>query len=136
MPLKEHIQVEIQKEGDFYLLRHSVFDRLVRTYPDFAFSVMPVIQRLLRTSIDIIEDVAFHSVKYRLVRMVVDLAEKSGRKTPRGVVIDMRSSGETLAMRVGASRQTVLHRDGGAGARRRAGAVGRRRHPDTRSENA
>ncbi|PTW62845.1 GAF domain-containing protein [Breoghania corrubedonensis] len=107
MPLKEHIQVEIQKEGELYLLPHPVFERLVRTYPDFAFLVMPVIERLLRKSIDIIEDVAFHSVKYRLVRMVVDLAEKTGRKTPRGVVIDMRSSGETLAMRVGASRQTV-----------------------------
>lgn len=107
MPLQDHIQVEIRKEGELFLLHHHVFDRLVRTYPEFAFSVMPVIERLLRKSIDIIEDVAFHSVKYRLVRMVVDLAEKGGRATSRGVVIDLQSSGEDLAMRVGASRQTV-----------------------------
>jgi CRP-like cAMP-binding protein len=118
MILRDHIQVDVRKEGEIYILRHSDFEAALRVSGEFAVAVMPVIEHLLRKSIEMIGDMAFHSVKYRLVRMVIDMAETSGHDTARGRMIEMRSGGEELATRVGASRQTVstalagLTRDG------------------------
>ncbi|MCF8489234.1 MAG: helix-turn-helix domain-containing protein [Rhodospirillum sp.] len=118
MILRDHIQVEVQKEGEIYILRHSYFEAALRISGEFAVAVMPVIEHLLRKSIEMIGDMAFHSVKYRLVRLVIDMAETLGHETARGMMIEMRSGGEELATRVGASRQTVstalagLTRDG------------------------
>ena len=74
---------------------------------EFALSVIPVVEHLLRKSIELIEDMVFHSVKFRLVRMVVDRVEKSGRPTARGISVQMQSNGEEIAMRLGVTRQTV-----------------------------
>jgi CRP-like cAMP-binding protein len=116
--LRDHLQAEVRREGEIYILRHADFEAALRTSGEFALAVMPVIEHLLRKSIELIEDMTFHSVKYRLVRLVVAVAETSGRHTSRGTMVEMRSSGEELATRVGASRQTVstamagLTRDG------------------------
>ncbi|WP_319495752.1 GAF domain-containing protein [uncultured Cohaesibacter sp.] len=107
MILRDHLQMEMRSEGEVYILRHKEFETALGMSTEFALSVIPVVEHLLRKSIELIEDMVFHSVKFRLVRMVVDRAEKSGRPTARGISVQMQSNGEEIAMRLGVTRQTV-----------------------------
>jgi CRP-like cAMP-binding protein len=52
-------------------------------------------------------EMAFRSVRYRLIRYLCEMAEHDGRQTPAGIVIDGAPHGDDLAMAIGAARQSV-----------------------------
>lgn len=52
-------------------------------------------------------DMAFRSVRHRVIRHICAMADRDGYLTPNGTVIDAAPSGDELAMAIGAARQSV-----------------------------
>lgn len=107
VPLGADSAIEVRSEGDMAIIPRALFQRLVRSYPEFGSCVMSVIEGLLNRSLSMVGDMAFRSVRYRVIRHLCALAEKSGRETPSGTVIDAAPIGDELAMAIGAARQSV-----------------------------
>ena len=99
--------LEVKKDCEIVTLSQSAFRQLAEDDPELSLAVVPVIERLLQRSILMIEDMAFHGVKYRLVRALCETADRDGRRTNQGVVIDIAPNGDDFAMQVGATRQSV-----------------------------
>jgi CRP-like cAMP-binding protein len=101
------IMLEVRRDGDVAVIGMSAFRQLAESDPSLALAAMPVIDRLLQKSIRMIENMAFHGVKYRLIRALCDTADREGRKAAHGIVIDEPPNAEDLAMQIGATRQSV-----------------------------
>lgn len=107
IPLGADLAVEVCADGEVAVIPRSVFQRLVRTHPAFGSSVMPVIERLLGRSLAMVGDMAFRSVRHRVIRHICSIADHEGRPTQTGVVIEAAPSGDELATAIGAARQSV-----------------------------
>ncbi|SJZ53236.1 helix-turn-helix domain-containing protein [Consotaella salsifontis] len=107
MILHDNTMLEVKKDAEILVVRSSVFRQLVKADPELALQIVPEIERRLGKSIRMIEEMAFHGVRYRLVRTLCETADRDGRKANRGIVIDIAPHGEDLAMQIGATRQTV-----------------------------
>jgi CRP-like cAMP-binding protein len=99
--------LEVKKDCEFILLRQSTFRALARDDPELALAVVPAMERLVGQSVRLLEQMAFHDVKHRVVRALCDIAGRDGRSTVQGVLIEVAPNGEDLAMQVGATRQSV-----------------------------
>ncbi|MGQ9369449.1 helix-turn-helix domain-containing protein [Azospirillum sp. ST 5-10] len=105
--LHSETMLEVKRDCEVVVLREATFRRLVLEDPGLGLAVLPAVERMLQKSIRMIEDMAFHGVRHRLVRALCEAAERDGRRTRQGVVIDVAPHGEDLAMEVGATRQSV-----------------------------
>lgn len=99
--------LEVRRDGEVAVIGMGAFRQLAEVDPTLALAAMPVIDRLLQKSIRMIENMAFHGVKYRLIRALCDTADREGRKAAHGIVIDQPPNAEDLAMQIGATRQSV-----------------------------
>lgn len=107
MPLGADLAVEVCADGEVAVIPRVLFQRLLRKYPDFGSCVMPVIERLLGKSLAMVGDMAFRSVRHRVIRHICTLADHEGRETQAGTVIEGAPSGDELATAIGAARQSV-----------------------------
>ncbi len=107
LPLRADMAVEVTTEGEAAVVPRALFQRLVRDYPEFGRCVLSVIETLLGRSLSMVGDMAFRSVRYRVIRHVCALAERDGRETSAGTVIDPAPTGDELAAAIGAARQSV-----------------------------
>lgn len=107
VPLHADLAVEVCGDGEVAVIPRTLFRKLVRSHPDFGSCVLSVIEGLLKRSLSMVGDMAFRSVRYRVIRHICTLAERDGRQTLTGVVIDSAPIGDELAMAIGAARQSV-----------------------------
>jgi len=107
VPLQPEMVVEVRKEGEAAVISRSVFRRLTRDHPEFGMCILPAVEKMLNRSLTMVGEMAFRSVRYRLIRYLCDMAEHDGRKTAAGVVIEGAPHGDDLAMAIGAARQSV-----------------------------
>ncbi|MCM5560085.1 helix-turn-helix domain-containing protein [Pleomorphomonas sp. JP5] len=107
LPLRADMAVEVTTEGEAAVVPRALFQRLVRDYPEFGRCVLSVIETFLGRSLSMVGDMAFRSVRYRVIRHVCTLAERDGRETSAGTVIDPAPTGDELAAAIGAARQSV-----------------------------
>lgn len=105
--LHPQTMLEAKHESELIVLHRSAFRRLAQDEPELGLSVMPAMERMLQKSIRMIEDMAFHSVRHRLIRLLCEMADRDGQQTARGVLIDKVPHAGDLAMQVGSTRQTV-----------------------------
>ena len=107
LPLGSDLTVEVSTDGDAAIIPRRLFQKLARKYPEFGSCVLSVIEDLLGRSLSMVGDMAFRSVRHRVIRYICELAEQNGYRTPSGVVVDAAPSGDELAMAIGAARQSV-----------------------------
>ncbi|MBS1181205.1 MAG: hypothetical protein H6Q99_1085 [Proteobacteria bacterium] len=107
VPLQADLAVEVCSDGEAAIIPRTLFRKLARTYPEFGSCVLSVIEGLLNRSLSMVGDMAFRSVRYRVIRHICALAEREGRQTSAGVSVDAAPSGDELAMAIGAARQSV-----------------------------
>ncbi len=98
---------EVKKDGEIVIISGKAFRKLARQDPDLALSAMPVIDRMLQKSGQMIEDMVFRGVKYRVIRALCEAAGRDGRESSDGIVLDRPPSAEEFAMQIGATRQSV-----------------------------
>lgn len=99
--------LEVRTAADVILVSAAVFHQLALAEPELALAVLPAIDRLAQKSLRMIEDIAFHGVKHRLIRVLCDTADRIGRPAEEGIVIDHLPNAEDFAMQIGATRQSV-----------------------------
>lgn len=105
--LHTETMLEAIRDSEIVLIPMDAYRRLAETNPDLALSAMPVIDRMLQRSIRLIEDMAFHDVRHRLIRVLCDTADRDGRDAEQGILIAEPPKAEDFAMQIGATRQSV-----------------------------
>ena len=89
------------------LLYRDDFLGFVGRNPEVATALLGVLSRRLRATNEWIEDAIFLDVPGRLAKRLLDLADRHGRQTDRGVEIDLKLTQQDLAAMVGATRESV-----------------------------
>jgi CRP/FNR family transcriptional regulator, cyclic AMP receptor protein len=99
--------METLAETEVLLLRREDFLALVHRHPEMAIALLGVLSRRLRATDERIEDAMFLDVPGRLAKRLLELADRYGRRTERGLEITLRLSQQDLAAMVGATRESV-----------------------------
>lgn len=107
VPLQPEMIVEVRKDGEAAVIARNAFRRLTRSHPEFGTLILPAVEKMLNRSLTLVGEMAFRSVRYRLIRYLCDMAEHDGQETPSGYVIEGAPHGDDLAMAICAARQSV-----------------------------
>lgn len=99
--------LEARRDGEIVFVPMRAIREFAKTDPELVLWAMPVFDRMLERSIRLIEDMAFHDVKHRLIRVLCDTADREGRTSEDGVVLSPPPNAEDFAMQIGATRQSV-----------------------------
>ena len=75
--------------------------------PDVALHLLRALAQRLRRTNDVIADLVFTDVPGRVAKALLDLADRFGEPTGRGLQVNHDLTQEELAQLVGASRETV-----------------------------
>jgi CRP/FNR family cyclic AMP-dependent transcriptional regulator len=95
------------QNSEVLVLHRDDFMGFVARNPEVSIALFGVLSRRLRATDELIEDAVFLDVPGRLAKRLLDLGEKHGRQTERGVEIDMKLTQQDLAAMVGATRESV-----------------------------
>jgi CRP/FNR family transcriptional regulator, nitrogen oxide reductase regulator len=85
----------------------STVVRVILTNPAVSLGAIRVMAENVKMQVRRVEDLTASSVERRLARLLIRLAQSLGRKTARGVVIQVALSGQDLAELVGSTPFTV-----------------------------
>ena len=107
MPLHAGSLFEVKKDGEIAIIGGDAFLELAQRDPSLALYATIAISRLLQKTLQMIADMVFRDVKYRLIRVLCDAAARDGRKTGQEIILDMAPNAEEFAMQIGAARQSV-----------------------------
>lgn len=88
------------------LQQHDFLDTIDK-HPEIAREIMAVLSERLRRTNRLLEDVVFLDLAARLCSRLLELCEKHGHKTDKGIEIDLRFTQQDLADYIGASRVAV-----------------------------
>jgi CRP-like cAMP-binding protein len=107
LPISASSIFEAKKDSEIVIMSGKAYRELALSDPDLARSAMPAISRMLQKSEQMIEDMVFRGVKYRVIRALCEAAERDGRESTEGIMLDKPPSAEEFAMQIGATRQSV-----------------------------
>jgi CRP-like cAMP-binding protein len=105
--LHAHSMLEVKKAAELVIIGLPTFRAMALAEPELALTAMTLLDHVLQRSIRLIEDMAFHGVKHRLIRALCDTADREGRRDEHGIVLDTVPNTEDFAMQIGATRQSV-----------------------------
>ena len=83
------------------------FQALCLQHPDVALKVLRVVGGRLRRLVAIIEELSFTTVRHRLAALLLRLAKRKGKRTPRGIEFTITASNQELASHIGTVRELV-----------------------------
>jgi CRP-like cAMP-binding protein len=89
------------------VIRPAELERAIMLEPRLAANLLRVVAARLRDAEDQLESLAFRGVSSRLAGKLLDLMDRYGRVTPRGIRIDERFTHVQLAEMIGTSRETL-----------------------------
>jgi len=89
------------------VLQQHDFLETIEKHPEIAREIMSALSERLRQTNRLLEDIVFLDLSGRLCRRLLELSEKHGHKTDKGIEIDLRFTQQDLADYVGASRVAV-----------------------------
>lgn len=75
--------------------------------PEVALKFLRVVGARLRRLVGIIEELSFTTVRSRLSAYLLRLAQKEGKKVPRGVEVTLPANNQELAAQIGTVRELV-----------------------------
>ena len=98
---------EAFEDSRLLFIRREDFQNILLKYPAISLSVAKILARRLRLADKEIEELTFYSVKARVIKILLELADRYGRKTDDGLKISLKLTHQELADMVGSSRETV-----------------------------
>jgi CRP/FNR family transcriptional regulator len=98
--------VSAVEDSHVYFISKQDFHSLCLVHPQVPLKVLKVVGGRLRRLVGIIEELSFATVRGRLISMLVRLA-RTGKKTDRGVEIQLGASHQELAAQIGTVRELV-----------------------------
>lgn len=99
--------VRVVEDTEMLVINKRDFEASLRNNPQIAFKIMEVLCARLRDADEQIESLTFQNVSGRLVIVLLDLAEKHGVRTEKGIKIDMELTHQELSEMVGTAREVV-----------------------------
>jgi len=99
--------VKAVEDTEMLVIDRRDFEASLTSNPQIAFKIMETLSARLRDADKQIESLTFQNVSGRLVIALLDLAEKHGIKTDKGIKIDMELTHQELAEMVGTAREVV-----------------------------
>jgi CRP/FNR family transcriptional regulator len=94
-------------DSELIFIARKDFQSLCLEYPQFALRVVRQVGARLRRLVGIIEELSFTTVRDRLIAHLLRLAKTEGRKTARGIEIEVAGSQQDLAASLGTVRELV-----------------------------
>jgi len=94
-------------DTEMLVINKRDFEASLTSNPQIAFKIMETLSARLRDADRQIESLTFQNVSGRLVITLLDLAEKHGIRTERGIKIDMELTHQELSEMVGTAREVV-----------------------------
>src|SRR5205814_7486920 len=89
------------------MLRSEDYRKLVMARPSIALSMLKTLSTRLRRANREIEALSFNNVLGRIAQILLDLAERYGKKTEEGIKIEMPLSHKELAEMAGTAREVI-----------------------------
>jgi len=99
--------VRAVEDAEMLVINRRDFEASLTTNPQIAFKIMETLCARLRDADKQIESLTFQNVSGRLVIALLDLAEKHGVQTEKGIKIDMELTHQELSEMVGTAREVV-----------------------------
>ncbi len=99
--------VRAVEDAEMLVINRIDFEGSLMSNPRVAFRIMETLCARLRDSDKQIETLTFQNVSGRLVITLLDLAEKHGVRTEKGIKIDMELTHQELSEMVGTAREVV-----------------------------
>jgi len=88
-------------------LGHASLSPVLAEQPNVAYAMLNQLAGRLRRANEVVGDMVFSDVPGRVSKALLDLAERFGRQTDEGILVNHDLTQEELAQLVGASRETV-----------------------------
>jgi CRP/FNR family cyclic AMP-dependent transcriptional regulator len=95
------------EKTEMLTLNHRDFRTFATAAPEILWKVLEALCERLRKTTEDVTDIAYRDVPYRLLKALIELAEKSGQKYKDGVKIAVQLSSQDLANRVASNPQRV-----------------------------
>lgn len=83
------------------------FLEIIKENPMISLNILPNISKRTRAFTSAVEDLSLKDVKGRLFSFIHDEAEKRGKKTEKGMMIDLGMTHEEIAGRLGTVREVI-----------------------------
>jgi len=99
--------VEALEETHVCIIHKGDFQNLVKQYPDIGLKVMEVLCQRLDRLENTVENMGTRTVSARISSVLLEFAEKFGKESPQGIIIDLPLSREGIANYIGLTRETV-----------------------------
>jgi len=99
--------VRATEDTEMLVINRRDFEASLISNPQVAFKIMETLCARLRDADKQIESLTFQNVSGRLVIALLDLAEKHGVRTEKGIKINMELTHQELAEMVGTAREVV-----------------------------
>jgi len=87
-----------------YQIQKKNFNDILMKKPEIALSILGVVSQRLRQADTHIQDITFRNIPGRLANFLLKLADKFGKPTKQGPMINVRLTQQELAQAVGTSR--------------------------------
>lgn len=99
--------VEALEETHICIIHKDDFQKLVQEYPDIGLKVMEVLCQRLERLESAVESMGTRSVGARVSSVLLEFADKFGKPTSQGTIIELPLSREGIANYIGLTRETV-----------------------------
>lgn len=88
-------------------VKRELFVQNVQEYPDFIFPFLDIILEMYRIHSERILNLEYRSVRERLISFLLLMAQRFGRQTPDGLIIDVPLRHQDIASSINSSRETT-----------------------------
>ncbi|MGI8424157.1 MAG: Crp/Fnr family transcriptional regulator [Chloroflexota bacterium] len=99
--------IEATRPTEVLVMRRDEFHRIIHQHPDVALSLLRVMTKRLRDTDQLVQDAAFLDVAERLAKKLLALVDSHGRRSERGIELDIHLTQQDLAAMIGATRESV-----------------------------
>jgi CRP-like cAMP-binding protein len=99
--------VQSVEASTIWLMDTVEFSKKLMLDPTTTPVIMQVLGRLLSSAVGLLEDLAFREVPARLARFLIGLAERRGKLTDQGLLVQIDLNRSEIASLLGSTRQTV-----------------------------
>jgi CRP-like cAMP-binding protein len=99
--------IEATGATEVLVMRKDEFHRIIHQYPDIALHLLRVMTKRLRDTDQLVQDAAFLDVAERLAKKLLQLLDSHGRRSERGLELDIHLTQQDLAAMIGATRESV-----------------------------
>lgn len=95
------------EDAELVFISRKDFQNFCREHPDVALKVIAVVGARLRRLVGIIEELSFTTVRQRLIALILQLAERDGKRSKEGIHLELKKSHQDFAAELGTVRELV-----------------------------